>query len=212
MPETPSTVFKLPETLPNPADLAEAWSKVIANAVHLAAGAATRPLDPHVPKPFDAAAPARAFGEFAAHLWTHPGELIKAQRKVADDWLKLWRSAASRASGKAVDPVAAPERGDRRFNDPAWSEEPVFDYLKQAYLLTAKRALEMVEEAEGLDEGARRGGGVEGLGDMGVERPGGGAGGEMDGVGHHLRPGLGEVGRIGQGLGELEDGGGGLIR
>jgi polyhydroxyalkanoate synthase len=153
--QPPSTVFKLPETLPNPADLAEAWSKVVANAVQLATSAATRPLDPHVPQPFDPAAPARAFGEFAAHLWTHPGELVKAQQKAASDWLKLWQSAAARAAGKPADPVAAPERGDRRFNDPAWSEEPVFDYLKQAYLLTAKRALEMVEEAEGLDEGAR---------------------------------------------------------
>jgi polyhydroxyalkanoate synthase len=152
---TPSTVFKLPETLPSPADLAEAWSKVVANAVHFATTAATRPLDSHVPQPFDAAAPARAFGELAAHLWSHPGELIKAQQKAASDWLKLWQSAASRAAGRPADPVAAPERGDRRFNDPAWSEEPVFDYLKQAYLLTAKRALEMVEEAEGLDEGAR---------------------------------------------------------
>jgi len=155
MTDTPTTVFKLPDTLPSPADLAEAWSRVVANAVHFATTAATRPLDPHVPQPFDPGAPARAFGEFAAHLWSHPGELIKAQQKAASDWLKLWQSAASRASGKAADPVAAPERGDRRFNDPAWSEEPVFDYLKQAYLLTAKRALEMVEEAEGLDEGAR---------------------------------------------------------
>ena len=47
---------------------------------------------PHVPQPFDPAAPARAFGEFAAHLWTHPGELIKAQQKAASDWLKLWQS------------------------------------------------------------------------------------------------------------------------
>ncbi|HEX6374712.1 MAG TPA: class I poly(R)-hydroxyalkanoic acid synthase [Allosphingosinicella sp.] len=154
MSDTPSTVFKLPDTLPSPAELAEAWSKVVANAVHLAASAATR-TDPHVPQPFDPAAPARAFGEFAAHLWTHPGEILKAQQRAASDWLKLWQSAASRAAGKPADPVAAPERGDRRFNDPAWSEEPVFDYLKQAYLLTARRALEMVERAEGLDEGAR---------------------------------------------------------
>jgi len=149
-----STVFKLPATLPSPADLAEAWSKVVANAVHLATRAATR-ADPQVSQPFDPAAPARAFGEFAAHLWSHPGEIIKAQQKAASDWLKLWQSAAARAAGQPAEPVAAPERGDRRFNDPAWSEEPVFDYLKQAYLLTARRALEMVEQAEGLDEGAR---------------------------------------------------------
>jgi polyhydroxyalkanoate synthase len=152
---TESTVFKLPENLPNPADLAEAWSKVVANAVHLAASAATRPLDPHVPQPFDPAAPVRAFGEFAAHLFTHPAEILQAQQKAAADWMKLWQSAAARAAGQAPEPVIAPERGDRRFNDPAWNEEPVFDYLKQAYLLTAKRALEMVESAEGLDEGAR---------------------------------------------------------
>src|SRR5215210_7076150 len=108
MTDTPAAVFKLPETLPNPADLAEAWSKVVANAVHLATSAAARPLDPHVPQPFDPAAPARAFGEFAAHLWSHPGELIKAQQKAASDWLKLWQSAASRAAGKPADPVAAP--------------------------------------------------------------------------------------------------------
>ncbi|HEX8263205.1 MAG TPA: class I poly(R)-hydroxyalkanoic acid synthase [Allosphingosinicella sp.] len=155
MSDPPSTVFKLPESLPSPADLAEAWSKVVANAVHLATSAAARPLDAHVPQPFDAAAPARAFGEFAAHLWSHPQELVKAQQKAASDWMKLWQSAAARAAGRAADPVAVPERGDRRFNDPAWSDEPVFDYLKQAYLLTAKRALEMVEEAEGLDESAR---------------------------------------------------------
>jgi polyhydroxyalkanoate synthase len=152
---TESRVFKLPETLPSPADLAEAWSKVVANAVHLATSAAARPLDPQIPQPFDPAAPARAFGEFAAHLWTHPGEILKAQQKAASDWLRLWQSAASRAAGRPADPVAAPERGDRRFSDPAWNEEPVFDYLKQAYLLTARRALEMVEEAEGLDEDAR---------------------------------------------------------
>src|SRR4028119_1867823 len=114
MAETPSTVFKLPETLPNPADLAEAWSKVVANAVHLATTAAARPLAPPVPTPpgahrppppprplppprpapCAAAAPARAFGEFTAHLWTHPGEILKAQQKAASDWMKLWQSAA----------------------------------------------------------------------------------------------------------------------
>ena len=137
MPETPSTVFKLPESLPNPADLAEAWSKVIANAVQLAAGAATRPLDPHVPKPFDAAAPARAFGEFAAHLLSNPAELVRAQQKAAADWMQLWGNAAARFAGAKAEPVIAPERGDRRFRDPAWEQDPVFDYLKQAYLLTA---------------------------------------------------------------------------
>jgi polyhydroxyalkanoate synthase len=69
--------------------------------------------------------------------------------------MKLWGRAAARAAGADPEPLTAPERGDRRFNDPAWSEQPAFDYLKQAYLLTAKRALELVEGADGLDDATR---------------------------------------------------------
>jgi polyhydroxyalkanoate synthase len=152
---TDSRVFKLPDTVPSPADLAEAWSKVIAGALKLASTAAERSLDPHIPHAYDPAAPARAFGAFAAHLWSHPEELYRAQQKAAADWMKLWSAAAARTAGAQPEPLAAPERGDRRFSDPAWNEEPVFDYLKQAYLLTAERAVELIDKAEGLDEATR---------------------------------------------------------
>jgi polyhydroxyalkanoate synthase len=152
---TDSRVFKLPENAPSPADLAEAWSKVIANALNLGATTAQRALDPHVPQAYDPASPVRAFGAFTAHLLSHPEEIFRAQQKAAADWMKLWGTAASRATFADPEPVAAPERGDRRFSDPAWTEEPVFDYLKQAYLLTAKRAVELVENAQGLDDETR---------------------------------------------------------
>lgn len=150
-----STVFKLPETLPSPSALADAWARVIANAVRFAGTTAERAADPHVPHAFDPAAPARAFAEFTAHLMSHPAELFRAQQKAAGDWMRLWGHAAARVMGMAPDPLAEPARGDRRFKDPAWSEEPLFDYLKQAYLLTARRAEELVAGAEGLDEGTR---------------------------------------------------------
>ena len=95
------------------------------------------------------------FGAFAAHLFANPSELLAAQQKAASDWMKLWTNAAARAAGAEAEPVIAPERGDRRFKDPAWDEEPVFDYLKQAYLLTARRAAELIQGAEGLDEATR---------------------------------------------------------
>jgi polyhydroxyalkanoate synthase len=147
-------VFKLPESLPSPSELAEAWSGVVANAIRLAGATAGRAADPHIPQAFDPGAPARAFGAFAAHLVTHPGELIRAQQKAAGDWMKLWGSAAARTMGRNPEPLAQPHRGDRRFSDPAWSQEPLFDYLKQAYLLTARRAMEMVE-GSALDEATR---------------------------------------------------------
>src|SRR3954468_17653294 len=148
-------VFKMPETLPSPSELADAWARVVANAVRLAGTSAERAANPHIPHAYDPAAPARAFGEFAGHIFSHPAELFRAQQKAAGDWMKLWGHAAARAMGMAPEPLAAPDRGDRRFKDPAWSDEPLFDYLKQAYLLTAQRAQELVEGAEGLDEGTR---------------------------------------------------------
>jgi polyhydroxyalkanoate synthase len=155
MAEPGSTVFKVPERLPSPSELADAWGKVVANAIRLAGASVERAADPHTPHAFDPTAPARAFGAYAAHLLTHPAELAAAQQKAAADWMKLWGAAASRAMGRSPEPLAAPERGDRRFSDPAWNEEPIFDYLKQAYLLTARRALEAIQSAEGLDEGTR---------------------------------------------------------
>ncbi|MBV9930906.1 MAG: alpha/beta fold hydrolase [Alphaproteobacteria bacterium] len=155
MAETPTNpVFKLPESIPSPSEIADAWSQVVANAIKLAGTTVERAADPHAPQAYDPAAPARAFGAFAAHLFTHPHELVRAQQKAAADWMALWGQAAARAAGAKPEPVAEPQRGDRRFSDPAWSDEPVFDYLKQAYLLTARRAMELVEGSD-LDAATR---------------------------------------------------------
>lgn len=140
---------------PSPAEFAEAWGRVLTGALDLARASATRALDPHVPLPYDPSAPARAFADFFAHLAANPAPLFKAQADAAADWMKLWSATAARMAGAEARPLIEPERGDRRFKDAAWSEEPIFDYLKQAYLLASRRAQEVIGEAEGLDEGTR---------------------------------------------------------
>ena len=61
------------------------------------------------------------------------------------------RRAAARQPADAV----KPERGDKRFQDPEWGRNAFFDFLKQAYLVTARWAGDLVEHAEGLDEHTR---------------------------------------------------------
>jgi polyhydroxyalkanoate synthase subunit PhaC len=148
-------VWKLPESAPNPAELCEAWSRVVANGVELMKASAGRTSTAAIPLAYDPAAPARAFGEFATAFWTNPAPLFKAQHQAASDWMKLWATTAQRLAGTGAEPMIEPARGDRRFSDPAWREEPLFDYLKQAYLLTSKRVRELVSEAEGVDEETR---------------------------------------------------------
>jgi polyhydroxyalkanoate synthase len=144
-----------PVTPPDPAKFVEAWARVMAGTVDMMTAQLQRAANPHVPKPYDPAAPARAFGAFATHLLTNPSEILKAQQQAAADWMKLWSSFAARATGAKAEPAIEPERGDRRFKDPAWTEEPLFDAIKQAYLLAAKRALAMIENANGLDGDTR---------------------------------------------------------
>lgn len=148
---TDNRVWKLPENAPDPAALAAAWTRVIENGL----AALTAGAQPGGTFAFDPTAPGRAMADFTAQLWQNPAALLQASQSAAAEWMEFWTAAARRATGQAVEPVIAPERGDRRFMDPAWSEEPVFDYLKQAYLLASKQAADLVNKAQGVDEATR---------------------------------------------------------
>ena len=53
-------------------------------------------------------------------------------------------------------PVIEPEAGDKRFNAPDWQHNPVFDALKQYYLLVATTWLQAVEGIKGIDAKQRQ--------------------------------------------------------
>ena len=48
--------------------------------------------------------------------------------------------------------MVSPASGDKRFNDPGWKDEVVFDYLKQSYLLTTRWLQHTVKEVDGVDD------------------------------------------------------------
>jgi polyhydroxyalkanoate synthase len=141
--------------LPSPTEFADAWGRVLTGAIDLARATALRATGGSAPLPFDPTAPARAFGDFFVQLGRDPGALVRAQQQALGDWMELWNHTAARLAGHEVGPVVEPERGDRRFKDPAWTEQPMFDYLKQAYLLAARRSQELIAGTEGLDEATR---------------------------------------------------------
>src|SRR5260370_9799200 len=49
-----------------------------------------------------------------------------------------------------------PAAEDRRFRDQAWSDNSLFDFIKQSYLLTARCIQGAVKDVEGLDERTAR--------------------------------------------------------
>jgi polyhydroxyalkanoate synthase len=89
-------------------------------------------------------------------LAAHPDKLLEAQAALWSGYMDLWRTAASRALEGSAAPASTPARGDKRFNDPSWTENPVFDVIKQSYLLTSNWLNTLVASAEDVDPTAKR--------------------------------------------------------
>ena len=90
------------------------------------------------PQPADPLRLTQTFMDFTAKMLADPNRLLQAQMELWQQYMKLWQVTAQRMMGQKVEPVAEPAKGDKRFTDPAWKDEVVFDYLKQSYLLTAR--------------------------------------------------------------------------
>jgi polyhydroxyalkanoate synthase len=96
----------------------------------------------------------KAFFEMTARMMADPAKLIDAQLSLWKSYMELWQHAASNMLGgeEPREALHAPAADDRRFRDPMWSENQVFDFIKQSYLLTARWLLSTVRNVEGLDE------------------------------------------------------------
>jgi polyhydroxyalkanoate synthase subunit PhaC len=94
----------------------------------------------------------QTFMDLTAKMMADPNRLLKAQLELWEQYMKLWQVTAQRMMGQTVEPVAEPAKGDKRFADPAWKDEVVFDYLKQSYLLTARWLQQTVNQVEGVDD------------------------------------------------------------
>ena len=98
---------------------------------------------------------ARTLGQVAERWMKDPQRVAEAQRAFTSGFLELWAGTLKRLSGEEAEPIVRPDPKDNRFKDPEWSEHPVFDFIKQAYLHASNWADRMVEEADDLDPTTR---------------------------------------------------------
>ena len=97
-----------------------------------------------------------ALGEVMGRLAGQPDQLLRAQASLFGRYMELWRSTAMRAAGDSHAPVASPAKGDKRFADPEWSDNPVFDAIKQSYLITSDWLNTLISGVDGVDPLAKR--------------------------------------------------------
>lgn len=145
-PSTPKSVFETTPGMPDPVTVGRLLAELAQNS-HAAMTATMERALKGEPLPYDPTAVARAWVSFNTQLMADPARLWDIQAKNWEDWTALWRTMAERAAGQTPEPLIEPQKGDRRFSGAAWRDEPVFDYLKQAYLLGAQQVQDLVAEA-----------------------------------------------------------------
>jgi polyhydroxyalkanoate synthase len=98
----------------------------------------------------------KTIGQVFEYWLADPQRTVAMQTRLGKGFLDLWASAARRLAGEPSEPVAKPDPRDKRFNDPEWSSNQYFDFLKQAYLVTSDWARHLVDDASQLDPTTRQ--------------------------------------------------------
>ncbi len=104
-----------------------------------------------------AAAPA-AMPDFVQSFATQTAQTLSGLSEARPDdlehwarFLKVWSNVAERAADPETPPLVTPEPSDRRFRDAAWDTNPVFDLLKQQYLMATRWVEEELETLAGIE-------------------------------------------------------------
>ncbi|MGB2105490.1 MAG: class I poly(R)-hydroxyalkanoic acid synthase, partial [Glaciecola sp.] len=78
-------------------------------------------------------------------------KLLQSQISFMEKQSALWQQASMAMMGEAAQPVITEPRSDRRFGHDEWQENPVFNYLKQAYLLNSQMIENIVDAMDFKD-------------------------------------------------------------
>jgi polyhydroxyalkanoate synthase subunit PhaC len=81
--------------------------------------------------------------------------LLTLQQEWRERHAALWQSMLQRDKDTAAVPLVQPEAGDKRFSHPAWAASPIYDYMRQVYLLNAQYLKKLADTAPLPDHLAR---------------------------------------------------------
>jgi polyhydroxyalkanoate synthase len=82
-------------------------------------------------------------------MMSDPTALANAQIDLFNDSMTVWRHAAERML-LMRESDAEPAR-DKRFKHPDWTENAMFSFIRESYLVAAKSLLSSVRDVKGLD-------------------------------------------------------------
>jgi len=78
-----------------------------------------------------------------------PGKLAEQQVALWTEGMNIWQRALGLETPRSATEEQADK--DRRFNAPQWRDNPLFDMIRQTYLLVSERLLGSVDALDGVD-------------------------------------------------------------
>jgi polyhydroxyalkanoate synthase len=94
------------------------------------------------------------FFELMGKMATDPAAVACAQIDLFNDSFAVWHKATERMFMAHAQDGDAPK--DKRFKHPEWSENAIFNFVKDSYLVAAKSVLSTVRDVKGLDPATAR--------------------------------------------------------
>jgi polyhydroxyalkanoate synthase len=88
-----------------------------------------------------------------AAMFADPSKLAQAQVDMWTQGMNIWQQVLTGQGDKSE--LAEKADKDKRFNTPEWRDNPLFDMIRQSYLLISERLLGSVDAIEGIDEKQR---------------------------------------------------------
>jgi len=94
------------------------------------------------------------FVDLMTKMMTDPTAVARAQIDLFNDSLAVWQKTAERMFVPQAPDADKPK--DKRFKHPDWTENAIFSFVKDSYLVAAKSILSTVREIKGMDNAAAR--------------------------------------------------------
>jgi polyhydroxyalkanoate synthase len=94
------------------------------------------------------------FADLMTKMMSDPTAIAKAQIDLWSDSLAVWQKTAERMFTPQLPKADKPK--DKRFKHPEWTENAIFSFVKESYLVAAKSVLSTVRDVKGMDEAAAR--------------------------------------------------------
>ena len=98
----------------------------------------------------------KAAAAYVAEMMQNPSKILEHQISYWGKTLKHYVDAQQALASGEFKAPADPTPKDRRFSNPLWETHPVFNYLKQQYLMNSEAVSNAIADLETLDPADRR--------------------------------------------------------